>query len=263
MGVSEILDGAIKLLRANLATMAVLVTAFTIPFSFLVAFLQRNFYGGNSIVQTFRDPTAASSQTSPGAVIGVALLTYVSMWIVLPLVCQGTSRVVMASYFGGELKAGEAFRAVAKGAPAALVATVVVHLAELVSTLGFVVGIAFVMPLFVMVAPVISLEHLGPFAAVARSVRLARRRYWPTVGVALLAGLLAYLIDRILGFVPGLAAVFIGFHWGWLIIAVSAVVQSFVTVSIITIVATLVYLDNRIRQEGLDIEVMAAYGRPR
>ncbi len=78
------------------------------------------------------------------------------------------------------------------------------------------------------------------------------------MGIALLSGLLAYFLNQVLGLVPGLVALFIGLRWGWLIVAASGVVQAFVTVSLISIVATLVYVDARIRQEGFDLQVMAS-----
>ncbi|HEX3539991.1 MAG TPA: hypothetical protein VHT75_06050 [Acidimicrobiales bacterium] len=258
MALGDILDGAIKLLRANARTMAILVGVFMVPFQFGLAFLQRNFYGGNGFLQTLQDPTAASSQNSTGSVFSVLALSYVVFWVAIPLVCIGASRVVMASYLGSELGAKDALRAVVRHLPAALAATLVVHLAEVVSLLGLGVGIVFAMPLFMMTAPAMSLEELGPIAAIRRSVGLARRRYWPTVGIALLSGLLAYILDRVLGLIPNVVALVIGLHWGWLIVAVSGAVQAFVTVSLISIVATLVYLDARIRQEGLDIDVMAS-----
>jgi hypothetical protein len=258
MAMGDLLDGAIKLLRANARTMVVIVATFMVPFELLLAFSERNLNGGRGIVQIFRDPTATSSQNNPSTTIAIAVFAYLIMWLVIPLVCAGASRVVMASYLGGELKAKEALVAAFKHAPAILVATLVVHLAEVVSLLGLIVGVAFVMPLFIMTAPAISLEDLGPWAGIRRSVSLARRRYWPTVGIALLSGLLAYFLNQILGLVPGVIALFVGLRWGWLIVAASGIMSAFVTVSIITIVATLVYIDARIRQEGFDIEVLAA-----
>ena len=262
MATSDILDGAIKLLRANAKTMVLIVATFMVPFQFLIAFFERNLNGGNGFLTTLRDPTAAAAQNDPGTTFAIALFSYVALWVVIPLVCAGASRVVMASYLGGELKARDAIVAAFKHMPAVLIATLVVHLAELVSLIGFVVGVAFVMPLFIMTAPVISLENRGPFAAVRRSVGLARRRYWPTVGIALLSGVLAYFLNQVLGLVPGVIAIFIGLRWGWLIVAVSGTLTAFVTASFIAIVATLVYLDARIRQEGFDIEVMASRAQP-
>ncbi len=258
MATSDILDGAIKLLRANAKTMVLIVAVFIVPFQFGLAYFERNLNGGNGILQTLRDPTAASAQNNPSTAYAIAALAYISFWVVLPLVCGGASRVVMASYLGGELQAKDAIKAALRHAPALIAATLIVHVTELVAALGLVVGAAFVMPLFMMTAPAISLEDLGPIAGIRRSISLARKRYWPTVGIALLSGLLAYFLNQVLGLVPGLVALFIGLRWGWLIVAASGVVQAFVTVSLISIVATLVYVDARIRQEGFDLQVMAS-----
>jgi hypothetical protein len=254
----DILDGAIKLLRANARTLVILIATFMVPCEFLLSFFERNLNGGRGFLEVLRDPTASASQNDPGATVAIAVFAYMIFWLVVPLVCAGASRVVMASYLGTEMKPRAALAAAFNHAPAIVVATLIVHLAELVSVLGLIVGAAFVMPLFIMTAPAISLEDLGPFAGIRRSVSLVRRRYWPTVGIALLSGLLAYFLNQVLGLVPTLISLFIGLRWGWLIVGASGVLQSFVTVSLITIVATLVYLDARIRQEGFDIEVMAA-----
>jgi len=258
MAIGDILDGAIKLLRANARTMILIVAAIVVPFDFVIAYLERNINGGQGFLQIMRDPTAASSQNSPSSTFAVAALTFVALWVFLPLVCAAASRVVMASYLGGEMKAKKALGAAFRHAPALLLATLMVHLAEVLSLVGLVVGVFFVMPLFMMTVPAISLEDLGPFAGMARSVRLARRRYWPTVGVALLSGVLAYILNEALGLVPGIIALIIGFRWGWLIVAGATVVQQIVTISLISIVATIVYLDARIRQEGFDLQVMAS-----
>ncbi|MDQ1416017.1 MAG: hypothetical protein QOF81_1630 [Acidimicrobiaceae bacterium] len=258
MATSDILDGAIKLLRANARTMVLIVATFFVPFEIVLAYFERNINGGNGFLQTLRDPTAASSQSSSSSTFAIAGLAYITFWVVVPLVCAGASRVVMASYLGGELKPRDAIAAAFRHAPALLVATLIVHLAELVSGVALLVGAAFVMPLFIMTAPAISLEDLGPIAGIRRSVTLARRRYWPTVGIALLSGLLAYILNQILGFLPSLVALLIGLRWGWLIVAVSGILEAFVSVSLITIVATLVYIDARIRQEGFDLQVMAS-----
>jgi hypothetical protein len=257
MALGDILDGAIKLLRANARAILLIVATIVVPLDFIVAYFERNLNGGQGFLQVVHDPTAAAAQNGPSPV-AVAALSFVLLWFILPLVCGAVSRLVMASYLGGEMKAQKALGAAVKCAPALLVATVIVHLAELIGVLGAGIGLFFVMPLFMMTAPAISLEELGPFAGVARSVRLARRRYWPTVGIALLSGVLAYVLNEALGLVPGALAVFIGLHWGWLILAGASVLQQLVTTSLITIVATLAYLDARIRQEGFDLQVLAS-----
>lgn len=257
MGVSEILDGAFKLLRANARTMAILVMTLAIPLDFLIAFLERNINGGSGFLRVFNTPST-SSQSSPGSSLGLSAIAIVVSIFLLPLVCAGTSRVVLTSYLGGQMRPKAALLAVLKRSPAILVAAVIVHLSETVGLIGLAVGALFVMPLFVLVAPAISLEELGPFAGIKRSFTLVSRRYWPTLGIALLAGLLAGIIGDILSLAPSLLALLVGFRWGWLLVGAASVFQSFITVSILTIISTLLYLDARIRREGLDLQVLAA-----
>jgi len=257
MGVGDILDGAVKLMRANAKTLLIIIVTVALPLDIVMAYFERNLNGGQGILQIIHNPSA-SQPNSPSSTFTVYIFTILATWIVIPLVCAAASRVVMASYLGGALKAKDALKAMLRRAPALLVATLIVHLAELVGVLGIGIGYFFVMPLFIMTAPAISLEDLGPFAGVARSFRLAKRRYWPTVGIALLSGLLAYFLNFAVGLVPSVIVIFIGYRWGWLIVAGTSLLQQLVTISLVTIVATLVYLDARIRQEGFDLQVMAS-----
>ncbi len=77
------------------------------------------------------------------------------------------------------------------------------------------------------------------------------------MGIVLLSGVLAYFLNQVLGLIPNIVALFIGLRWGWILVAAGGVLEAFVTVPLITIVATLIYLDARIRQEGFDLQVLA------
>jgi hypothetical protein len=258
MSLSDVLDGAFKLLRANARTMVLIVATFIVPLELIIAFVQRNTLGGKGLLDALRDPTSASAQSNPAAPDEVLAFTYLVWWIVIPLVCGGVSRVVLTSYLGGQLTPKAAIVAALRLAPALLAATLLVHLVEVVGLFACIIPGVFVMPLFVMVAPAISIEDLGPIAGIRRSIRLASRRYWPTLGIVLLAGLLAYFLGQTLGLVPTAVALFIGLRWGWILLAASGILVSFVTIPLITIVASLLYLDARIRQEGFDLQLVAA-----
>jgi hypothetical protein len=258
MSVGDILDGAFKLLRANARSMLIMVATIMVPIEVLVGFLQRNTLGGKGFFSALRDPASASTQSDPTSAITVLLVTFAVYWFVIPLVCGGVSRVVMVSYMGGELGPKQAVGAALRRAPALIAATIVVHLAESVSALACVVPLLFVFPLFVMTAPAIAIEELGPIAGLRRSISLGKRRYWPTMGVALLAGVIAYFMGNVLGVIPNVIAVIIGLKYGWILISASGVLVAFVTIPLITIVATLIYLDSRIRLEGFDLQVVAA-----
>jgi hypothetical protein len=258
MSTSDILDGAFKLLRANARSILLVVATFIVPIELLVGFLQRNTFGGRSFLDAMRDPASASSQSDPSSTYTVLAVTFAVAWLVGPIVCGGVSRVVMASYLGGELKPKEAVLAALRRAPALLVATILVHVVELIGGIACIIPILFLMPFFVMAAPAISIEQLGPIAGIRRSISLSSRRYWPTMGVALLAGVIAYFLGQILGFIPNLIALFIGLRYGWILVSASGILVSFITIPLITIVATLLYLDARIRLEGFDLQIVAA-----
>ena len=258
MSVGDILDGAFKLLRANARSILIVVTTFVVPLELLIGFLQRDTLGGKSIFNAFSNPTSASTQSDPTTAYTVLLITFVVSWLVVPVICGGVSRVVMTSYLGGELAPKAAVTAALRRAPSLLVATILVHLAELVGAVACLVPVLFLIPLFVMTAPAIAIEELGPIAGLRRSIRLARQRYWQTMLVALLAGVIAYFLGNILGFIPNIIALAIGLRYGWILLSAGAILVFCVTVPLITIVATLIYLDARIRVEGFDLQLIAA-----
>jgi hypothetical protein len=122
---------------------------------------------------------------------------------------------------------------------------------------GIAVALA-VMALSVAVAPAVVVEELGPIQGVRRSWSLMRRRFWPVLGVALLAGLISNVLGQVLGVVPTFAGLIVGLEWGWILIAVGGILTALVTTPIVAIVATLQYFDARIRFEGFDLQVIAA-----
>ena len=287
MTVSDILDGAFRLLKANVRTVVPVVAVFVVPLQVLAAFAQRRLFGGEGLLDALADPSLAAdgvAQTDVDALVsaGVGLLNI----LVLPFLAGAISQIVAASYLGRELGAADALRATSRRAWALPGGWFVVHLLEaaglLLAVVAFVVvavtvspeaGVAVgaligvlgglpvlvaAMALSVAVAPAIVVEELGPIAATRRSWSLVRRRFWGVLGTALLAGFIASALGQVLGFVPAVASLLVGLRGGWVLLALSAVLTALVTQPIVAIVATLQYFDARIRFEGFDIEVIAA-----
>ena len=118
-----------------------------------------------------------------------------------------------------------------------------------------------VMALFVLTAPAIVLEGLGPVAGMRRSWRLVKRRFWPVLGTALLGGLMASLAVSLVGLLPDSLAALASPHVRAVLDAVVGTFTEAFEWALVTMLATLLYFDQRIRQEGLDLEVMAARAR--
>lgn len=287
MTVSDILDGAFRLMKAHARAVFPIVAVFVVPLQVLAAFAQRNLFGGEGLLDALADPSLAAEgafQTDADALVGITagLLNI----LVLPFLAGAISQVVAASYLGRELGAAEALRATLRRGWALFGGWVIVHVLEaagfIVAALvliGFAVGgapeagvifaallgiftgfpvLVGVLSLSVAVAPAIVVEQLGPIAGTRRSWSLVRRRFWSVLGVALLAGLIASILGQILGFIPSIAGLLIGLQGGWILLALGAILTAIITQPIVAIVATLLYFDLRIRFEGFDLEVIAA-----
>lgn len=258
MTVGDILDGIFKLLRANFRTISVIVGVLVIPFQLVAAFAQRNLIGGQSILRVINDPSTASTARSGNVTttviaVGAALINV----LLLPFVGGAIAKVVAASYVGQQIGPGEALRAMGRRAPALFGAWWLWHPIEVVGLVCCVFpGVAW-MTMFVMVAPAIVTEQLGPWAGLRRSWRLARRRFWGTMGMALLAGLMGWVLGQVLNGVPSAIGLTIGLHWGWLLLALGGALSALIVTPIAAITATLLYFDARIRTEGFDLEVLA------
>ena len=124
-------------------------------------------------------------------------------------------------------------------------------------------------------SPALMLEKQGVFASIARSYKLVRGSWWRVFGVQLLAVLLAFVISSIVsipftviaqivggGNATGLfAATSAPVSWSFLIvIAIGGVVGTTLTFPLSAGMTALLYMDQRIRREALDIELARAAG---
>ena len=284
MTLSDVLDGSFKLLRANARTVLTITAVFVVPLQVLSAYFQRDIFGGQSIGDVISDPSTADDA---GGSTVASLLSLAATVLVLPFVAGAISKVVAASYLGDQLEPGPALRAVGHRWWSLTASWVVVHVLEgAIWIAAAIIGIALavggadgwepflpviglvllgfpwavaMMTLCVAVAPAVVVEDLGALAAVRRSMRLLRPRFWGVLGIALVGGLLANILGQILGGIPqGFGLAIGGDDGGWILLAMGGVLTSLITTPLVAIISTLVYFDGRIRHEGFDLEVMAA-----
>ncbi|KUL51678.1 hypothetical protein ADL22_05915 [Streptomyces sp. NRRL F-4489] len=130
---------------------------------------------------------------------------------------------------------------------------------------------------FSLASPALMLEKQGVLASMRRSAKLVRGSWWRVLGVQLLA----YLLTVIVQFIVQIPATFIAFlvggeslmDWangtsdasGWpflIILGIGAVISSAITFPISAGVTALLYVDQRIRREALDLELARAAGLP-
>jgi hypothetical protein len=255
MTVADVLDGAFAVIKARPRKILTFVAAFVVPVQLLAAYAQRNvdsgfaFWVGDS-------PTLNSDSSVDGNPVWTLVFTVLPM---LSLVCvaAGLSHLVSGWSVGYDASGREMLGVVGRRWWPLLASFVLGHLAEVGGLLACCVGVLFVMPLVAVVAPVIGTEQASAIEALSRSVRLARARYWPTFGLVLLMAVVSVLLGIALSSLPQGLGMAIGLEYGWPLYALGGIFGALVTTPFIAAATVLLYLDLRVRTEGLDLDIAA------
>lgn len=260
MTVADILDGSFSIVKARPARILGITALFVVPVHLFAAFMQRNALGGTSVFDLLdsEDPAVvAEANRTEGGEILAGILVWVIPALALMFVAAAIARLVGAWSAGHDVRAGDLLRTVGRKSWTLVAAFVLVHLAEAISLLGCYVGAIFVMPLFAVTAPVVGAEGLGPLRAMRRAVNLASRRYWPVLGIAWLIGITAFLLTYALGGLPQFLAAWFGTDVAWPLLAAGNILGAVISTPFVAGATVLLYLDLRIRSEGLDLEMSA------
>lgn len=148
-----------------------------------------------------------------------------------------------------------------------------------IAVLGVLAAFVVIVWLFVrlsLASPALMLEKQGIRKAMSRSTKLVSGSWWRVFGIQLLAAIIANVISAIVVVpfaVVGALAGDGGFHgfvesggdlgWTYLVISgVGSVIGSMITFPITAGVTVLLYIDQRIRREALDLDLARAAGVP-
>jgi hypothetical protein len=261
MTVADILDGAFAVLKASPARILGVVAVFVVPVQLIAAYLQRDLLNGDGLTELFNGGDSslltASNQNQSAAATWAPFVLIAGEAIVLPFVCGAVMRLVGGWYAGRDPKFGELMGAVGRRWWSLLAAWVLIHLLDAVFAIACVLPALLPMTAFIVTAAVVVAEDLGPIAAMKRSYQLVRRRFGPCLGVCILTGVVSYLLDQVLGILPETVALIVGTDVGWPLLAVGGVLSKLITTPLVAAATVLLYLDLRVRTEGLDLELDA------
>jgi hypothetical protein len=259
MSFSDLIDAVFKLLRANARTLAPLLLAMALPFEALSAYAGRNSASLGHLLSNLGD-----LQTQPAFSLGQALLAIAAgagIILMTPVAAGAVCRTVAISYVGDQAGRRQVAQVGGRRIVALIVASLAVHVVEIFGAVFCLLpGLVF-MAFFVLTAPAIVLEGLGPVAGMRRSWRLVKRRFWPVLGTALLGGIMASIAVSLVGLLPTSLAALASPHVRAVLDAVVGTFTLAFQWALAAMLATMLYFDQRIRQEGLDLEVLAARAR--
>ncbi|MFJ8211782.1 hypothetical protein [Streptomyces sp. NPDC096033] len=293
LGLGEILDGAVATLRGHWRS--VLSVSLVVAALSEIALLAVQRLTMDSLTVPDTQPTtpaqAVRALGDAGFLYGAQYyLEVLGLILVTALLAPTVSRAVLGqpSTLGGTLKA------VRPLAPRLLGLTGLLLLGSLaagllpalpgillgsaaLTALGIPIGLvllAWFYVTFALAPPALMLERGTPAAALRRSAKLVRGSWWRVFGISLLTWIIRTITSTVIvmpfaaiamvlapgglsGFLDGSAAL----SWTVLVITgIGAIVGATVTTPMQTGVTTLLYIDQRIRREALDLELARAAG---
>ncbi|MFC8079948.1 hypothetical protein ACFUN8_30975 [Streptomyces sp. NPDC057307] len=302
LGVGEILDGAVSTLRAHWRTVLGVTIVVAVISQIGDILVQRYLLPDPVDVDPNASPTEALNQavdamqstllalapslfiTIIGTLFTTAVLTVVISRSVLgrgvtlsdawnearPRLLQLLGLTLLLPVMGAAIVAVGILPGLLIGSGAGVALTMLGGLAAAVVVIWLMVS-------FSLASPALMLERQGIVASMRRSAKLVKGTWWRIFGILLLTMLLTFVVSMIIA-VPfslvamavdgeGLSGLFSesgpDFGWPFLIITgIGTVISTSITLPISAGVSVLLYVDQRIRREALDLELARAAGVP-
>jgi hypothetical protein len=262
LAVGEILDGAMAVLRAHpgptLGLGAIVLSiqmALTLPLKYLTQNLSFSLFSPGNLFN--------------GSSIGGLLLAWAVTSVIAAacggMVCALSATVVGDASLGREITARTVWRQVRPRVWGIVGLSLILGIAAGIGMLAVLAGWLFVMGVWSLAVPAMMLERVGVFTALKRSWQLSISSFWRVLGIRLLAWGIAFVLSGVLGGLLDLAgsAVLTSSadpeKWvvllGVFLAGLGEMSAAVIVVPFVGCVEALLYIDRRMRAEGLDIEL--------
>jgi hypothetical protein len=252
-GLGDILTTAFELYRANAAKLIQIVAIVVIPLTFVSALLTKVVFEDSCTeadLQTAQTVQDVVDKCTGGFFRG-ALLTAIGFFIAVAiqqLLAGAVTRGAAAATLGRAVDVNASYR-YAFSHLGGLIGLAL--LIGLVVGAGFILliipGIIFLVFLSVSVAAFI-VERLGVTDSMSRSWRLVSGQWWHTLGVIVVASIIAGVVNGVITAIGG--GTFLG---AWIFSSIAQII----TGPFVGLVYVLLYIDLRARHEGLTAERLA------
>jgi glycerophosphoryl diester phosphodiesterase family protein len=271
--VGELLDETFKLYRRHFNVIAGVAIVVILP-NLLLTLLSGSYKANTfsylqQVLQNLNDPTALQAiQNRQTQFTGspLYLASFPIALILLPITGGALFRATTSLAAGNV----ETIGSVLLGTVKRYFAIAGIGILTVLVVLGCVAIVTIPIVLWVLIRwavamPALFAEGVGPVKAVGRSWNLTRDNWWRTLGILLLVSIMVSLIQAALGALfTGIAAVIPGLSddiRAGLVTTVSTLISALVG-ALSPIAITLLYLDLRVRKEGLDLDQLARQALP-
>ena len=250
MTATDVIDGGIATIKAAPGAVLLVSATFVVPCQLLVlAAIQGrpSGMGAAGIIRSLTDLFGSSKADGVQVLAPLALHSFA-----LTLLAATIAQLMTGWYHRRPVSAGTAIAATLRQLPALFVLWATVHVCEAVAALVIAVPALGVMTLCSVAVPVLVVEGCGPFAAMSRSVQLTRTRVGSAFWIVVLIALVDLVLATTLG---GVSFLVTPFDFAPAVSGLVVSAASIVSAPFVAAATTLLYLDLRVRAEGLDIEL--------
>jgi hypothetical protein len=257
--VGEILDAGIKITTKRFAALAKIVAVVTIPIQVISAFV--------SLSTTSDD--AFSTNTSTTGEIDSEVWTQLAGNLVVSLLgllatliaLAACTRIVAGAYFGEHADWRGSLAYAGRRLPSLLWLGLLYVVMVALGTIGCIIPGIWLAVAYALSIPALLIEDARGTNALRRSFRLVRKRWWPTFGVLLLGFILINIVQATLS-LPLLALLLAGDGDPNVVVFVVAAtitgtIATVLTTPFLVAMLVVVYVDLRVRKEGLDLQLLA------
>jgi hypothetical protein len=256
-------DAAITLFRTNFATLLKISASVLVPVGVIQLVATIAVGPVDMASMLVFDPEATPEELFAPlvpiyAVLGLTgLLAFIGSVLV-----QGASITALAQVYQGiEPNWVDSLRAALHRWVALVTSTILLTIGSTFGLLFCLVPGVFLFVMWAVSPAALIAEKLGPVAALGRSFRLVRGRFWPVLGAVVLAYLLYLIASQIIN-TAAFALTIMGTagtgFMSFIPSVVGSILVSIVATPFLAAMVTIIYFDLRVRKEGYDLELMAA-----
>ncbi|MFE5088805.1 glycerophosphoryl diester phosphodiesterase membrane domain-containing protein [Streptomyces sp. NPDC056638] len=302
LGVGEILDGAVSTMRAHWRTVLGITLTVSVIAQIAITLVQRYLLPEPAVIDpnaTGSEALRQSADSAQSALVN-SVPSLLIIMIATLITTSVLTVVISRSVLGRPVTLSDAWAEARPRLAQLLGLTLLLALiSAAIMTVGLLPGMlvgsaagaglvviglmaAFVVVIWLMVrfclaSPALMLERQSITTSMRRSVKLVRGAWWRTFGVLALTGLLTVIVSVIIAIPFSVIAMAVDgggvgsfltdgstdFGWPFLIVSgIGQVITATITYPLSAGVMALLYIDQRIRREALDLELARAAGLP-
>ena len=253
LSVGEMLDAGFRLFNARFVTLVLCVLVPVAPLLIVSTLLQAS-------VNPAAFDVDSTETVSGGTALAGTLIGWTLQYAAAALAIAACFRAISAAYLGEQAGVGESLRYGLGRLLPLFVAWILFLIIFLIGFVALFIPCIWLGTKFSMTFPAVMFERKGPFRALGRSWSLTRGNFWRTLGTLLVAVLIWFVLQLVVGIFVG-AVLGASNSISELTVAIVVTLLNLIVLALTyplwAAVTTVIYYDLRVRNEGFDLQLLA------